>query len=70
MTPHPVLAHSWGWDEVLYFVVPVLLAVAWVRRVERRARSGEESADGDDGDEGGGDGGTGDGDGGPGASPG
>ena len=31
-----LLAHSWGWDEALYFAIPVALAVLWVRRIEKR----------------------------------
>ena len=33
-----LLGHQGGWDEVLYFVVPVLAVVAWVRWAEKRAR--------------------------------
>jgi hypothetical protein len=36
--PYPVLAHSWGWDEILYFAVPVTGAFLWVRWIEKRAR--------------------------------
>ena len=32
-----VLAHQGGWDEFLYFVVPVVLAVMTLRWVEKRA---------------------------------
>jgi hypothetical protein len=32
-----LLAHSWGWDEVLLFVVPIVLALGVIRVVERRA---------------------------------
>ena len=34
----PVLAHQGGWDEVIYFAVPVVLAILAVRWAERRAR--------------------------------
>ncbi|MCJ7726884.1 MAG: hypothetical protein MUP76_10930 [Acidimicrobiia bacterium] len=37
MILHPVLAHSWGWDEVLYFAIPVVLALLWIRWIEVRA---------------------------------
>ena len=50
MTPLPILAHSWGWDEVLYFAVPVIGALFWVRWVEKRARArkAEDSEDAED----------------------
>jgi hypothetical protein len=32
-----VLAHDWGWDEILYFAVPVTLVLWWVRWAEKRA---------------------------------
>jgi hypothetical protein len=35
----PVLAHQWGWDELLYFGLPVLVVLAGVRWVERRAKA-------------------------------
>ena len=35
----PILAHSWGWDEILYFAIPVALALLWVRRIEKRANA-------------------------------
>ena len=42
-----LLAHQGGWDELAYFVVPVvvvLLAIRWVERRHRR-KVAEESAD-------------------------
>lgn len=38
------VAHQGGWDEILLFVAPVVLAVIAVRWLERRARRkrGEE----------------------------
>lgn len=33
-----ILAHQGGWDEILLFAAPVILAVWAVRRVERRGR--------------------------------
>ena len=42
--PGPLLAHSWGWDEILYFAVPVVLAVLWVRWVEKRAAARKAAA--------------------------
>jgi hypothetical protein len=34
-----VLGHQGAWDEILYFLVPVIAVVAWVRWAERRARA-------------------------------
>ena len=42
--PGPILAHSWGWDEVLYFAVPVIAALLWVRWIERRAAARKAAA--------------------------
>lgn len=43
-----VLAHSWGWDELLFFGIPIVLALVGIRWVERRAgrRYAETHADG------------------------
>jgi membrane protein implicated in regulation of membrane protease activity len=43
-----VLAHQGGWDEVVLFAVVGLVAVAALRRAERRARRRQESAEGKD----------------------
>jgi hypothetical protein len=48
MTATGVLAHQWGWDEILYFAVPVILALLWIRWAERRARNRRESEEGDE----------------------
>lgn len=45
MIPHPILAHSWGWDEVLYFVVPLGLALLWIRWVEKRSGTRKDAGD-------------------------
>jgi hypothetical protein len=45
--PTVVLAHSWGWDEAVYFGVPIVAAVAWVRWIEKRARQRREAPPGD-----------------------
>ena len=37
-----LLAHQGGWDEVLYFAVPAIVAILAVRWAERRARSRAE----------------------------
>lgn len=39
------LAHQGGWDEFLYFVVPVALGLWALRRAEKRARARAEAAD-------------------------
>jgi len=46
----PVLAHQYGWDELLMFAVPIILAVAGVRYAEKRAAHKKQLADqaGDD----------------------
>ncbi|HSG79086.1 MAG TPA: hypothetical protein VLD62_05845 [Acidimicrobiia bacterium] len=45
-----VLAHAGAWDEILYFVVPILVALGVIRWVNSRARRAEaaRSASGDD----------------------
>lgn len=44
----PFFAHQYGWDEILLFVVPIVLALAGVRYAERRAarRRVEDEDDG------------------------
>ena len=38
-----VLAHQFGWDEILLFVAPVVLALLALRWFEKRAdRSGDD----------------------------
>jgi len=32
------LAHQGGWDELMWYSVPVILALTWVRWAERRAK--------------------------------
>ena len=39
-----VLAHDWGWDEILYFGVPVAIVLFWVRWAEKRATARKEAA--------------------------
>lgn len=34
-----LLAHQGGWDELLWFSIPIVIVVGWVRWAERRARS-------------------------------
>ncbi len=36
-----VLAHQGGWDEILMFVVPIVLAYFVIRRLERRGKAEE-----------------------------
>ena len=43
MPIYPILAHQYGWDEALLFVVPIAIAVLVVRRLDKRSRSKEES---------------------------
>ena len=48
----PLIAHQGGWDELLLFGIPVLVALGAVRLVERRHRSSkpqtpDEAAGGD-----------------------
>ncbi len=45
-----LVAHQGGWDELMWFVVPVIAVLTWVRWAGRRARvrasgkaEGEES---------------------------
>jgi hypothetical protein len=41
-----LIAHQGGWDEILMFAVPVVLAVVAVRWVERRSkRAPNDTAD-------------------------
>ncbi len=35
----PLLAHQGNWDEILMFLIPVVLAIGAVRWAERRSRS-------------------------------
>jgi uncharacterized membrane protein len=37
-----LLAHQGGWDEILWFSLPALAVLWWVRRAERSAREREE----------------------------
>jgi hypothetical protein len=41
----PVFAHQYGWDEILLFLVPVVLAVAGVRYAEKRAARRRDEAE-------------------------
>ena len=38
---NPIVAHQYGWDEALLFVVPIAIAVIVVRRLDRKSRSDE-----------------------------
>ena len=46
-------AHQGGWDEILMFAVPIVIAVLAVRWVERRNRNDIDSADENDTSDGG-----------------
>ena len=37
-----LFGHQFGWDEILYFAVPAVIAVLWIRWAEKRARSRRE----------------------------
>lgn len=44
--PNIVVAHQFGWDEILLFVVPVALALVAVRWFEKRSnRRGTDEDD-------------------------
>ncbi len=48
-----ILGHQGGWDEFLYFVVPILIALGAIRWASRRAAQGagendDSSADTED----------------------
>jgi cbb3-type cytochrome oxidase subunit 3 len=44
-----LLGHQGAWDEVLYFAVPVIAVLLWVRWAEKRARARREAeAEADD----------------------
>lgn len=34
----PILAHQYGWDEIILFAVPIVLALIGVRWAEKRAK--------------------------------
>jgi len=34
-----LIAHQGGWDEILMFLVPIVLAFFVIRRLERRGRA-------------------------------
>jgi len=42
-----IFAHGSGIDDALWFLIPVVLAVAWMRRTEKRAseRAEQDRAD-------------------------
>lgn len=41
------LAHAGGWDELLMFGIPIVLAIVAVRMVESRAKAKREAAEGE-----------------------
>lgn len=43
-----VIAHQGGWDEVLLFAIPVVVALVAVRLVERRAARRDDRANTDE----------------------
>ena len=38
----PIFSHQYGWDEALLFVVPIVIAVVVVRRLEKRSKGDEK----------------------------
>ena len=34
-----LVAHQGGWDELLWFSIPIVAVLMWVRWAERRARA-------------------------------
>jgi hypothetical protein len=49
LLPAPLFAHQFGWDEILMFAVPIVLAVVGVRYAESRAakrQAAQQAADG------------------------
>jgi hypothetical protein len=44
----PVVAHQYGWDEALLFVVPIAIAVIVVRRLDKRSKRGDPNPPNDD----------------------
>ncbi len=40
----PLLAHQYGWDEALLFVLPIVVVLVGVRWVERRNRRPPDEA--------------------------
>lgn len=35
---NPILAHQYGWDEALLFIVPIAIAVYVVRRLDKKSK--------------------------------
>jgi len=50
LVPAPLFAHQFGWDEILMFAVPIVLALVGVRYAESRAakRQAAQEAPGDE----------------------
>lgn len=38
------LAHQGGWDESLWFAIPVVIVLTWLRWTEKRARHRQTEA--------------------------
>ena len=45
---NPILAHQYGWDEALLFIVPIAIAVYVVRRLDKRSKSDDPEPPKDD----------------------
>lgn len=46
-----MLAHQGGWDELLWFSVPIVAVLLWVRWAERKARSRKAKISGVEGED-------------------
>lgn len=38
---NPIVAHQYGWDEALLFVVPIAIAVLVVRRLDKKSKGND-----------------------------
>jgi hypothetical protein len=50
VTIYAILAHQYGWDEALLFIVPIAIAVIVVRRLDKRSGRKDKSEPGEDRD--------------------
>jgi high-affinity Fe2+/Pb2+ permease len=46
--PRVVLAHQFGWDEILLFIAPVVLVLLGLRWFEKRSDRGGDDENADD----------------------
>ncbi len=38
-----IVAHQYGWDEALLFVIPIAIAIVVVRRLDKREKTDDKS---------------------------